>query len=199
MKLPLTVALDVDDVLADTSPAWIAAVNARHGLDISVNDWTQWDLSAIYDRQIASNIYHELAFPDFYENVTPLAGAVDAVNALREAGLRCIFVTREVDSHGLAGRKWDWLRRHGMATTEHRKDYFEAVDKSVFRAELLVDDGLHNLLPFPTGGVLMNRPWNASAADLPAMIQRASGWSEAMRLICSRLALEMRHPSVVRR
>lgn len=198
MSAQLTIALDVDDVLADTSTVWAASVSARHGLDISVRDWTQWSLSAIYGNEVASLIYGELESVDFYDQVTPCVGAVDAVRDLRKAGVRCLFVTREVDGAAFSGRKWAWLQRRGLAAPEHRRDYFEAVDKSVFRAELLVDDGLHNMLPFPTGGILMDRPWNRSAVDLPPQVQRASGWAEAMPLIASRLALGMRHPPVRR-
>jgi 5'(3')-deoxyribonucleotidase len=196
MSTPLTIALDVDDVVADTSTAWVAAVNARHGMVLSVRDWTEWGLGNIYGDEIANKLYAELGIVDFYDRVVPCTGAVEAIRELRGAGLRCIFVTREVDGPGMSGRKWSWLQNHGLAGPEHRRDYFEAIDKSVFRAELLVDDGLHNVLPFPTGGVLMTRPWNTSATDLPTKVQRASDWSGAMGLIRSRLALDMRHPAM---
>jgi 5'(3')-deoxyribonucleotidase len=186
---PITVALDVDNVLAATSETWIDRVNARHQLTLDVTQWTEWDLEAIYPKDVAQVIYDELKEEDFYDTIQPRLGALEAVTRLRAAGLRCLFVTCELADHRFAGRKWTWLQRHGFADTTHRRDYLETLDKSIVRAELIVDDNITNVTGFTGGGVLMTRPWNAHFECTGTAVARASDWDEALMALARRIPI----------
>jgi hypothetical protein len=107
-----------------------------------------------------------------YTGVVPILGSFDGVGALRDAGHRVIVVTADY-SQG----KIDWLTDYGY--TRSKEEIFFAADKSLIRADVLVDDKPQTVAEFPGHAILFSRPWNL-AFDWP---WRANNWDDVLRLI----------------
>lgn len=154
----LVLALDVDGVIADTYRVWLDRWNAAHPQD-------QFDLAEIYSPRAAGNaaFLAQLSAPDLYADVQPIDGAVASVQSLRADGHRLLFVTSCV--RGMADQKWEWLERHGVLDVRplQHPDLIIAHDKSLIRADVLVDDAAHNFDAWPTMGLLFDAPYNREA------------------------------------
>lgn len=174
-----TILLDVDGVVADTHLEWYAKYNADYNDDLTPKRVTSWNLHEFVKPECGKKIYEYLV-PSLYDNVKPAAGALEYVNYARTF-YRVIFVTSVYHE---AGAKFKWLNNHKFFDgVEHPKmDYVEASDKSIIRGDMLVDDGLHNLVTFSGYKVVFDQPWNHAAPD---GIERVMNFKELTYLTMS--------------
>lgn len=182
--MKLTIAVDVDEVCADLLGEWLRRINRDFQY---VNDYvverehvTEWDMSGHVPE--GENAYSYLQDADLYDCVQPIPGALQAVEALRAAGHRVIFVTSCTQKQYDAKERW--LVRHGFLPEAYtHKDLVLTSDKSLIRADVLIDDGPHNLEAF-TGataglGICIDKPHNREAWNG----WRAINLVDAVRLI----------------
>lgn len=173
-------ACDVDEVVASLVPEWLRRYRDEYGDTLTPEGCTTWNLVDHVHPRCGSRIYDYLNCPDLYDHVLPVPGALDGIQALREDGVRVVFVT-SANIHQ-AGNKLRWLARHGFLTLEHgtiSPDYIVAHDKSAIRADAMLDDGPHNLKGFTGKKILFDQPHNRSCGDYP----RARGWDEAVQRV----------------
>lgn len=170
----MIVAVDIDEVCAALMPEWIARYNRKYDDTLTPEQITSWDLSLLVKPTCGKHIFSFLT-PDIYDRVQPIPGALQAVESLRYAGHRVIFVTA-----GNADAKRAWLVRHGFLSKGWKQpDYFACFDKSLIRADVLIDDGPHNLATFPGECILIDQPHNRDC-DAPF---RARDLVDAVRFV----------------
>jgi 5'-nucleotidase len=171
----MLVAVDVDDTVADLLTAWLRRYNNDFHDWLRPEDITEWDITKFVKTDCGVSIYKYLEDPDIYNDVTPIEGAIQGVKLLRAAGHRVIFVTA-----GGEASKFEWLLKYEFL--DNRKDYVRCVDKSLIRADVLIDDGPHNLKDFIGERIMMLRPHNArERAEGKYWI--ACGWYEIPDMI----------------
>ena len=161
--MSLTIAVDVDGVVADLFPVWIARYNADWQDTLEVSQLTQWDLSQHVKSACGTLIFDYLHQPSLYDAVKPIVGALEGVQALRSLGHRVVFVT--TTNRYIGCRKLTWLAEHGFLSLDYfdmsNRDYVETLDKSLIAADVMIDDAPHNLEVF--GGkhkILFEQPHN---------------------------------------
>lgn len=155
----MIIAFDIDDVLADLVPAWLAKYNADYQDTLKRQDITAWDITQFVKPACGTKIYDYLS-EDLYDNVQPLPGALDAVRLARKCG-KVIFVTSCHPSH--MGRKFRWLNNHGFNVT--KEEYVECSDKSLILADIMIDDNPVNLEGFHgKEKILYDQPWNRDSS-----------------------------------
>ncbi len=167
----MIIGLDVDGVLADTMTPWLARYNAEFDDNLTPEDITDWSIHDFVKPEARKRIYR-LMDASIYDDTLPIAGALQGVRELRCLGHRIIFITSSMENQW--GAKYGWLKRHGFI--EARKDYFEAADKALVAADLLLDDYHTNVMRFSIlrRAVLFNQPWNRRYYDLP----RVCSWPD---------------------
>ena len=175
----MIIAVDVDDVVADLPSIWYALYNREYNDDLAPERVLSWDTHKYVKPECGERIYRYLDEPELYNAVLPVPGALEGVQLLRYYGHRVVFVTSAVPKQ--MGRKYWWLiAHHFLYGKDSREDYVEATDKSLIRADALVDDGPHNLENFQGTRVLFTRPHNHAAKDY----HRVNSWKEVVRLLC---------------
>lgn len=171
MSYKLTVALDADEVLLASLPVWLRRIENHTGVRLRYEEIVSWDFLA----ELPPNL-REIAWaarvPEMYRSVQPVAGAVAGVWALQQQGHRLVVVT--ADTAYFREEKVAAIRRH-FGELEVVLTY----QKDCVQADLLVDDGLHNISP-SRPDILLARPWNANAPDWAI---RAADWSEVVALV----------------
>ena len=151
----MIIALDVDGVLADLGTEWLRRYNLDYGDTLTNNDITEWGIHKFV--KCGVKIYEYIEDPTLYDSVLPIENSLVAVSQMKQYA-RVVFVTSS--TVGAFGAKYGWLRCHGFLDND--RDYIECRDKSLVKANLLIDDYLENIKAFRGASYLFSQPWNKS-------------------------------------
>lgn len=193
----MKVVLDQDEVLVEFVQGLLDVWNREHGTSFQRADVKSWQL----DRTLGEGSYPQvceiLSRPGFFEGLRPKPGACAGVRSLLKAGHRVVIAThvdKMVDAPAYDGKR-DWMQHH-LPELEAR-DLFFVSRKSWIDADVLVDDGAHNLEEWAVeagkpGGILMDAPWNRlldlSEHEGNWTVYRAFDWDDVLdRIGCLNL------------
>lgn len=192
MKPRAIVAVDVDEVCADMHgrictilreawkrarlcgclPTYCGAPLPPISERIMPDDIEGWDCEQFYGPHWRDLLTEK----DFYTNVTPIAGARRGIRSLTEAGYRVIYVTSCLP--GTADAKQRWLLDWGFLNADNAmRDFFAVSDKALVKADVLFDDGVHNVEAFPGHAFLVNHWHNLKT---PCRRKRVAGLLSAL-------------------
>ncbi len=163
------VCVDMDEVMADTLSEHLRRYNQAFDDAITVDDLSGkglWEVAPL-DRQQQLRAF--LDAEDFFEDL-PLMP--DAQQVLRDISSRFeIFVaTSAMSVPNSLGPKYRWLQRHfPFIPPTH---YVFCGDKSILRADYLIDDLPRNLMRFAGQGLLYTAPHNLTATGF----MRVDNW-----------------------
>lgn len=176
----ITLAVDVDGVCADLHVEWLRRYNAEFGDALTLDGIREWDMAKAVKPECGKAIYKYLRDPDLYERVPVIAGSHEMITQLRDEGVRIVFATSCV--RGMADQKWEWLERHGFLPegAHSQADLVIAHDKSLIRADALLDDYDGNLGSWMRRGILLDAPYNRHAIGAWT---RVRDWSEVPRAL----------------
>jgi 5'-nucleotidase len=156
MKMNKLIACDIDGVLAQLHVAWYTKYNRDYNDNLQPEDVTAWNLHEFVKPECGLKIYDYLKDPSIYDDVPPYEDALEAILYLKSQGYRVIYPTSSPTES--SGRKFKWLRQYGFI--ESQRDYVEVQDKSLIRADVLIDDYQVNLDTFVGKKILKARTWN---------------------------------------
>lgn len=177
------VAFDADGILHNTYPPWLGAWNGflqqRHGAaarNVTVEDCRNYDLhSCLGDdggpmTAEQKSLFYDIITKDeeFWANIDPMEGALEAAEALHHDGFDVIVVTAPSGPRSAAG-KLRALKKH--LPWLDSKAIFLAHQKYRIYADFLVDDAPANAqaqrLYQPHCKVVgVEWPWNAGQREL---------------------------------
>ncbi len=157
----MTLALDVDSVLADTMIAWTKEYNIRTGSCISKSEITSWDISRILPITPSS-------ISDLFDYIWKHRWV-----EIPPTGIRLGEVTRNIHRKGY---RISILTKIERATVPFVVKWLDLYDifsddlvcvyndtpKSDYSFDIIVDDAPSNLIDLvpPKIGILFDQPWN---------------------------------------
>lgn len=155
----MIVGLDVDSVIANLDVEWFGRYNRDYNDNLTHDKVTDWSTHKFVKPECGLKIYDYLKDPTLYDNILPIDGAIETVNQLKKDGHRVIYITTTpIETPGV---KFNWLVRHGFLDKKELYNYFEAKDKSLIRAEVLLDDNGDTVKNFKHGyAFCYDSPWN---------------------------------------
>jgi 5'(3')-deoxyribonucleotidase len=166
--------LDMDDVMADTLTVWLERYNQDFGTRITKVDLhgkKLYDLAGP-DRAVAARAY--LDHPEFFLDLPLMEGSQTVVERLSETYE--VFVTSAAMDHPNSfPAKYAWLKKYFPFIPD--KNIVFCGDKSIIRADFMVDDSLPNLKAFTGQGLVFTAPHNALDTEFP----RVNGWADVAR------------------
>lgn len=165
------ICVDMDEVMADTLSEHLRRYNQQFEEDVTIDDLAGkglWEVTPL-DRQQQLRAF--LDAEDFFEDLPLIAGAQDV---LRELSTRFeIFIaTQAMTVPNSLGPKYRWLQRH--FTFIPPTHYVFCGNKSILRADYLIDDLPRNLQRFEGQGLLYTAPHNLAATGFT----RVNDWHE---------------------
>jgi 5'-nucleotidase len=169
----MIIACDVDGVCADILTPWLKWYNSTYKPITSPflceKDIKEWDMAKAVPPAIGNRIYDYLEIPKIYDNILPMLGSREAIDRLRSQGHRVIFATSTNVFQG--GEKLRWLEKHGYLALYRgfSSDYIECTDKSLLRANLLIDDYPKNLETFIGHKILYAQSYNQGEYRFPRL------------------------------
>lgn len=154
------ICVDMDEVMADTLAEHLRRYNEAFDEAVTVKDLSGkgiWEFTP-QDRQEQLRAF--LDAEDFFEDLPLIPGAQEVLNDL-SARFEIFIASQAMVVPGSLGPKYRWLQRHfPFIPPTH---YVFCGDKSILRADYLVDDLPRNLLRFEGQGLLFTAPHNLSA------------------------------------
>lgn len=177
----MIILCDVDGVVADMLPAWLACYNRDYGDLLRPDDVVAWDVSKFVKPECGKRIFAYLDLPTLYDDVMPVDGAKAGIQVLRDLGHRVVFVSACTGDE-MCRAKVRWLNEHGF-TEGMKNTVLTGTDhpslKAIMRADLLIEDYEKNLHEYGGNGLLLDAPYNRHDDTFP----RVHSWSQIVNWI----------------
>ncbi len=176
----MVILIDADGVLEDLSQKWVEYLNEKYGTSVRYEDLTEWDMTAAFPSLTREQVYVIDRDEEFYSRLEPIPGAVTAVKQLLEDGHEIYIVT--TTPYQVVRAKLDraifrffpFLTWMNVVITSN---------KHLIRGDVLIDDGVHNLLGGEYRKILVSAPYNMDYnAEANDMI-RVGSWKEIYRAV----------------
>lgn len=173
----LTILCDFDDVLINFCEVWVELINEQNGTTVKPEDITDWSITKAFPTLTREQVYKPLYEREIWNRVTPLPGAVEYLSKLLSDGHDVYIVT---SSH---------YKTIEPKISNVLVKYFPffpidniivANNKQMIRGDVLIDDGVHNLINGVYTGILFTQPHNKSYSD---DIIRVNNWREVYECI----------------
>lgn len=169
------ILLDLDCVIADIKEGMRSALLVETGIDISCDRWSTYYISQLYGIEIET-LYRAIIRHRVLESAPALAGASDAINAMKAKGCTITICTNRSFHPRAEQITYDWLSTQGICAdavvvNTHGRCKAEACARVASEFSVMIDDHFENLtLSMASGrvarGVLIGQPWN-HAIEIP--------------------------------
>lgn len=167
------IAIDMDEVMADTATHQLAWYTRDFGPSITMDDLHGNHFHKIVPEAHRPRIREHLDHPRFFRDIPVMAGAAEAIQTLSERYE--IFVASAAMEHPVSfTAKFEWLREH-FPEIQPSNCVF-CGDKSVLGAEILIDDSPYQLVKFRGVPMIFTAPHNVHETRF----RRLRDWPDAV-------------------
>lgn len=151
-----TIAVDMDGVLADLNKKWIDTYNAIYGDDLKENEVTTWDMDDHVYEAAQGHVRNILRIKGFYADLEVIEDSINILQKIAETNT-VIIVTSPTAMESYQD-KMDWMTKH-FPFVDPKNIVFTG-NKSLIRADYLIDDGIHNLEVFEGIPIIFDTSYN---------------------------------------
>jgi 5'-nucleotidase len=179
-EVPKRICVDMDEVIADAVAEHLLRYNRDHGGNI-----TKADLYGKWIWDVVPADYHDrldeyLRSDDFFEVLDVMADSPRVLLALQRR-YEVFIATAAMEVPTSFNAKYRWLGRHFPFIPATHIVF--CGDKSILRAEYLIDDNPRQLRRFQGEGILYDAPHNARVTGF----RRVKNWLEIEELFLGAL------------
>lgn len=176
----LTILVDMDDTIESLGEAWIGYLNNKYHTNVCKEDVTDWDISKAFPGIDKPLVYQPLRDKALWKSVKPLPGAAEYLKKLIDDGHKVLIVTTSNPDSVPMKLRYTLFPNFPFFTYH---DVIITSQKQLVRGDILIDDGIHNLIGGEYYKILMsahhNRSFDAEANDMI----RAESWEEVYSII----------------
>lgn len=189
----MIIACDADGVTCNLHDPWLRRYNEDYGDTMQLHQWTSWNIHELVKPECGKKIYDYLHSPGLYGEVQPIAGALEAIQQLREWGHEIVFTS--ACSYGMTDQKADWFVRHGFVKDNRPflpPEFIPVMDKLKIDADLLIDDRAETVRDWvqkkQRHAIMFEYPWNSWLVDaVPSVFwtraRRVTNWRGVLRYV----------------
>ncbi len=175
MNKKKTLLLDLDDTLNQLLPTWLKFYNHDYKDNLQLEDIKTWDIYNYVKPSCGKKIYEYLLLPDLFRDLGIQPHAYEVTKWLQQY-VNIYIVTAYIDKTCVD--KVVWMKKH-LPHIDTKNIVF-CNDKSLLKAQYIIDDGAHNILDYhktnPCGlPIIFDKPWNR---DLKNKFIRVKDWLE---------------------
>lgn len=177
-----TILVDIDDTLIWTVRTLVTVLNYKHNLDVKYEDVKEWDLTKAFPTLTKEQIFEPMFHTGFWDCVIPRDDAIQYLPKLIEDGHK-IYICSASHYGNIREKIDDCLFIHFPYLSN--RQLMIVHNKQMINADILIDDGVHNLTNAPYFGILMTTPYNNHIDEktLGDNILRVSNWHEVYTFI----------------
>ncbi len=181
----MVILIDADGVLEDLSQKWVVYLNEKYGTSVRYEDLTEWDMTAAFPSLTREQVYAIDRDESFYSRLEPIPGAPEAVRSFLEEGHE-VYVVTTTPYHVVKAKLeraifpyYPFLSWKNVVITSN---------KHLIRGDVLIDDGIHNLLGGEYRKILVTAPYNETFDAEAAGMIRAGSWEEIRNAVSAMAA-----------
>lgn len=153
----MIILVDMDETLVSMMPKWIYYHNKKFGTNYTLNDIDMWDLPG--DWRTWETFLHE---PAFLRDLPLIdSDAPEIIRSLEEKGHEVHIVSSAAAGESCKD-KYMWFHTNIVIQNilPDMSRFHITRRKDMFKGDLLIDDGPHNIKAFPGHTIVFDRPWN---------------------------------------
>ena len=176
----MIILVDMDDTIEHLLVPWLDWLNARYGKNVRESDVVSWDMRVAYPDLTLDEIFEVLDEDAFWETVPPIDGAREGLEYLIERGHRIYIVTstpvRSVRAkmERVLFRYFPFLNWNQVIITSN---------KQMLKADVMIDDGYHNLVGGAYRKILVDAPYNRGFDEKKDGMIRVHNWKEIVETV----------------
>ena len=170
------IAIDMDDVMADTHAKFIRLYLAGKMPRYTLEELKEKSFHELFDEDEYRAISRQVYEPGFFADIAVMEGAQDVIADLMQH--YDVFVASAAQEFPNSLReKWDWLQLHFPAISW--RNYIFMGDKSVLNTAYLIDDMPRNLRTFQGEGLLFDALHNRDDTEF----KRVKSWQDVAKVL----------------
>ncbi|RDC66297.1 5' nucleotidase, NT5C type [Adhaeribacter pallidiroseus] len=167
------IAIDMDEVMTDAIGRFIELYQQEFNEDLSALRQPGNNLEKVVPPDRLAAVKSWPHRPDFFKDLDAIDGALQAVAQLHQHHEVFITTAAQEFEHSFTP-KYNWIKQHLPFITW--KNIVFCGDKSIIRADYLIDDLERNLKTFTGTGLLFTAPHNAHVEGYT----RLNNWQEVV-------------------
>lgn len=165
------IAIDMDEVMADTLAKRLAIYRTEFGEDLLAESLHGVHLLEAVSEERREAVRAQLFQPGFFREIPVMEGAQEVIRDLMER-YEIFIATAAMEYPHSFSEKYEWIREHLPFFPDHNIVF--CGDKSIIRADFLIDDSPRHFERFVGQGILFSSPHNANEKRYP----RVGSWAE---------------------
>jgi 5'(3')-deoxyribonucleotidase len=168
------IAIDMDEVLADTLAQFLSEYNREFGESLSKGHLTERKLAEVIPADRRARLRHYALSPGFFRAIPPMAGGSAVLQELRER-YEVFIATAAMEFPTSFNEKYEWIKAHFPDFPDSHIVF--CGDKSIVATDFLIDDSPRHFDRFAGQGFLFTAPHNLTENRYP----RLNDWFEVRR------------------
>lgn len=176
----LRILVDADGVLENFSETWVAYLNKKYGVNVSHDDVHEWDMTKAYPMLTSDQVLSTELDSALYDGLQPIAGGPEAIKRLLDDGHEIYVVTNTHYKIAIEKLEGTLFKYYPFLPW---RQYIFTHNKQMIKGDVLVDDGVHNLVGGDYEKILFSAPYNRDFDAAANGMTRVENWDEAYAAI----------------
>lgn len=164
------IAIDMDEVIADFNPKHLRLFNRDYNENITIEDLKGTRLRELRPH-LKEEIMNYLTDPTFFRDLTVMKDSQEVIRELSEY-YEIFITTAAMEFPTSFTAKYEWLKEHFSFLND--MNFVFCGDKSIIRADYLIDDNVRHFKRFSGQGILFTSPHNINETGYV----RVNNWKE---------------------
>ena len=174
------ILVDIDDTIENLCQAWCEWLNDHYNSDVNPDDITEWRIYKFFDNIPKAEVYKPLYEEDFWKTVTPKLDAIKYLSMLNDEGYDIYLCTNT--NYRNVKIKYELIVQKYFPYISWDK-VIVCSKKQMIKADILIDDGVHNLIGGDYLKVLLTTPHNKYFDAEKNDVFRVNNWEEIYQVI----------------
>lgn len=176
----MIICVDIDGILNNLAERVIEVYNSRSNKNIKISDIISYNFYDCLPKEDADGIVSLFKEKSLWNSLKPLEYSQNGLKQLIKKGHQ-IYLATATDPINFEW-KISWLKQYFPFISED--NVIRIMDKSLLKADVLIDDCLDNLINSLAERVVLDYPWNHNELkDYAYGIRRAYDWSGIVNII----------------
>ncbi|MFC5653458.1 5'-3'-deoxyribonucleotidase [Paenibacillus solisilvae] len=171
------IAIDMDEVVADFNSKHLRVFNHDYNENLTLNDLMGTRLRVLRPH-LQNEIFAYLDDPAFFRDLDVMKDSQQVIKELSEQ-YEVFITTAAMEVPASFTAKYEWLKEHFGFINE--MNFVFCGDKSIIRADYLIDDNTRHFQGFAGQGILFTSPHNINESGYV----RVNNWLEVRNYFLS--------------